>query len=93
MVRLTLVDNPLVMDGFKYDAVVDTDTGQAWLLQFGGLAGGVRRTGPVSVALEMVQGCPEVRAARQAPSAKPRDEARAEAASQPASLPASGQKP
>ena len=84
-VRLKLVDNPLVMDGFKYDAVVDITTGQAWLLQFGGFGGGVRRMGPVSVALETVQDCPEVRAALQAPSAPPRDEARAEAAPQPAS--------
>ena len=61
--RLRLIDSPLATDAFKYDAVFDSSTSRAWLVQFGGFAGGVRWFGPVQVAPEVLLACPEVKSA------------------------------
>ena len=61
--RLVLVDLPLATDAFKYDAVVDSASGRAWFVQYGGIAGNYLWFGPVSVVPESLAGCPEVRLA------------------------------
>jgi hypothetical protein len=61
--RLGLIDSPLSMDAFKYDAVVDSSAGRAWLVQYGGFAGNVQWFGPVQVAPETLLDCPEVKSA------------------------------
>lgn len=62
--RLGLLDSPLAMDGFKYDALVDSSTGRAWLVQFAGIAGSVRWFGPVRISTESLLACPEVKSAK-----------------------------
>ncbi|MFH7041740.1 hypothetical protein ABT392_05410 [Paucibacter sp. JuS9] len=61
--RLGLIDSPLAMDAFKYDAVVESSTGRAWLVQFGGFAGDVRWFGPVHITPDALLECPEVKTA------------------------------
>jgi len=57
--RFFLSGSSLAIDGFKYDAVVDSITGQAWFVQYGGIAGSVQWFGPVTIEPEKVAGCPK----------------------------------
>ncbi len=59
--RVVLHDSPLVMDGYKYDGVIDVAGKQAWMVQYGGIAGHVRWFGPVVVDPQSFMGCIEMR--------------------------------
>lgn len=57
--RFFLSGSSLAIDGFKYDALVDSMSAQAWVVQYSGIAGNVQWFGPVTVESETVVGCPE----------------------------------
>lgn len=58
--RVVLHDAPLVMDGYKYDGVIDVAGRQMWMVQYGGIAGHVQWFGPVAAGPELFAECPEV---------------------------------
>jgi hypothetical protein len=55
--RFSLSGSPLTMDGFKYDAVVNSTAGKVWFVRYGGFAGGVQWSGPVVVAPNAYSDC------------------------------------
>ena len=46
-IQFLIHESPLVMDGFKYDGVVDPVRGLAWIIQYGGISGNIQWFGPV----------------------------------------------
>jgi hypothetical protein len=65
--QFRLHESPLIMDGFKYDGVVDATGGLAWIVQYGGISGSLEWFGPLPIEPAKFLDCPQSLSFRSTP--------------------------